>query len=66
MKRTVALVAKDFAELRHSPGIFIPALLTGCAAIFYPFVIAIIIPAQTKQGMRIQLFPVQNARIASR
>ena len=51
MKRTVALVAKDFAELRHSPGIFIPALLTGCAAIFYPFVIAIIIPAVTGERL---------------
>ena len=45
MKRILALVAKDFAELRHSPGIFVPALLTGMAAIGYPFVIAVIIPA---------------------
>ena len=45
MRRIRALVAKDFAELRHSPGIFIPPLLTGIAAIFYPFAIAIIIPA---------------------
>lgn len=45
MRRVAALVAKDFAELRQSPGIFIPALLTGIAAILYPFVIAVIIPA---------------------
>ena len=44
MKRIAALLAKDFAELRQSPGIFVPALLTGLAAIFYPFVIAIIVP----------------------
>ena len=44
MRRIRALVAKDFAELRHSPGIFIPSLITGAAAIFYPFVIAVIIP----------------------
>ena len=29
MRRIAALVAKDFAELRHSPGIFIPSLITG-------------------------------------
>ena len=45
MKRVRALIAKDFAELRHSPGIFVPALLTGLAAILYPFVIAVIVPA---------------------
>jgi ABC-2 type transport system permease protein len=44
VKRIAALVAKDFSELRQSPGIFVPALLTGLAAIFYPFVIAVIIP----------------------
>ena len=44
MKRIAALLAKDLAELRQSPGIFIPAILTGCAAIVYPFVIAVIIP----------------------
>jgi ABC-2 type transport system permease protein len=44
MKRIAALLVKDLAELRQSPGIFIPALLTGGAAILYPFVIAVIIP----------------------
>jgi ABC-type Na+ efflux pump permease subunit len=51
MNRILALVRKDFAELRHSPGIFVPALLTGCAAIFYPFVIAVIIPAVTGERL---------------
>jgi len=32
MRRIAALVAKDFAELRQSPGIFIPALITGAAS----------------------------------
>jgi ABC-type Na+ efflux pump, permease component len=44
MTRIAALVAKELAELRRSPSIFLPALLTGAAAIFYPFVIAIIVP----------------------
>lgn len=51
MRRVAALVAKDFAELRQSPGIFIPSLLTGLAAIFYPFVIAVIIPAVTGERL---------------
>ena len=51
MRRVLALVAKDFAELRHSPGIFIPALLTGVATILYPFVIAVIIPAATGERL---------------
>jgi len=42
--RILALIEKDLAELRQSPGIFIPGVLTGLAAILYPFVIAIIVP----------------------
>ena len=44
MTRITALMAKDLAELRHSPGIFVPGVLTGLATIVYPFVIAIIVP----------------------
>ena len=51
MKRIVALVAKDFAELRHSPGIFIPSMITGAVAILYPFVIAVIVPAVTGERL---------------
>ena len=51
MKRIAAIVAKDFAELRHSPGIFVPALLIGVGAILYPFVIAVIIPAATGERL---------------
>lgn len=42
--RVAALLAKDLAELRHSPGIFIPGVLTGLASVIYPFVIAVIVP----------------------
>lgn len=44
MRRVTALLSKDLAELRHSPGIFVPAVLTGVASVLYPFVIAIIVP----------------------
>jgi ABC-2 type transport system permease protein len=42
--RILALLAKDFAELRHAPGIFVPPLLTGAVSVLYPFVIAVIVP----------------------
>ena len=42
--RVLALVVKDLAELRQSPGIFLPGVLTGLATVLYPFVIAIIVP----------------------
>jgi ABC-2 type transport system permease protein len=51
MKRIAALLAKDLAELRQSPGIFVPALLTGCAGILYPFVIAVLIPYFTGERL---------------
>jgi len=51
MRRVAALVAKDFAELRHSPGIFIPSLITGVVAILYPFIIAVLIPAVTGERL---------------
>jgi ABC-2 type transport system permease protein len=44
MKRIAALVDKELSELRRSPSIFLPAVLTGAAAIVYPFLIAIIVP----------------------
>jgi ABC-2 type transport system permease protein len=44
MNRIRALLAKDFAELRHAPAIFVPAILTGAATVVYPFIIAIVIP----------------------
>lgn len=44
MRRIGAILAKDLAELRYSPGIFLPGVLTGLASIVYPFVIAIIVP----------------------
>jgi ABC-type Na+ efflux pump permease subunit len=51
MRRIAALVAKDFAELRHSQGIFIPAVVTGGVAILYPFVIAVIVPMITGERL---------------
>ena len=44
MSRVLALIRKDLAELRHSPAIFVPGVLTGLASVAYPFVIAVIVP----------------------
>ena len=43
--RIAALLGKDLSELRRSPGIFLPGVLTGLASVIYPFVIAVIVPA---------------------
>ena len=44
MKRIRALLAKELAELRRNPAVFLPALITGVISIVMPFVIAIAIP----------------------
>jgi ABC-2 type transport system permease protein len=51
VSRIRAILAKDFAELRQSPAIFIPPLLTGIATVIYPFVIAVIVPRVTGERM---------------
>ena len=45
INRILALLSKDAAELRRSPGIFLPGVLTGLGTVFYPFMIAVIIPS---------------------
>jgi ABC-2 type transport system permease protein len=44
MHRIVALLAKDLADLRRNPSVFIPALLTAFFAMLLPFFVAIIVP----------------------
>jgi ABC-2 type transport system permease protein len=44
MTRTLALLAKELADLRQNPGLFIPAALTGFFSILLPFIVAIIVP----------------------
>lgn len=44
MTRIRALVAKELADLRQHPGVFVPGLLTGFAAILLPFFVAVIVP----------------------
>lgn len=51
MRRILALLDKDLADLRQNPSLFVPALLTGCFSILLPFIIAIIIPAMTGERL---------------
>jgi ABC-2 type transport system permease protein len=51
MTRILALVAKEFADLRHNPGVFLPALLTAAISIVLPFFVAVIVPAWTGERL---------------
>jgi ABC-2 type transport system permease protein len=42
--RIRALLAKELADLRRNPAIFLPAMITGVIAILMPFVIVIAVP----------------------
>lgn len=51
MTRVAALLSKEFTDLRHHPGVFLPAVLTAAIAIVLPFVVAVIIPAWTGERL---------------
>ena len=44
MRRTAALLAKELADLRANPTVFVPAVLTGTLSIMLPFFVAILVP----------------------
>ena len=49
--RVRALLAKEFADLRRNPGVFIPAMLTSLVALVLPFFVAVIVPAVTGERL---------------
>ena len=51
MRRMLALLAKEGAELRRHPGIFLPAVITGSAALLIPFAVAVVVPAVTGEQL---------------
>ena len=51
MNRIAALLAKEFADLRQNPSIFVPALLVGLFTTALPFVVAILIPVLTAEPL---------------
>lgn len=51
MRRVLALLEKELADLRQNPGLFVPAALTGFFSILLPFIVAIIIPQVTGERL---------------
>jgi ABC-2 type transport system permease protein len=51
MRRIRALLAKELIDIRHHPGIFMPAVLTGFIALVMPFIIALVIPAASGEPL---------------
>lgn len=49
--RIAALLAKELADLRRNPSVFIPAIITALAGLFLPFFVAVIVPALTGERL---------------
>ena len=50
-RRIGALLAKEIEDLRGSPGLFLPAVITGLIAIMLPFAVAIALPALSGEAL---------------
>jgi ABC-2 type transport system permease protein len=44
-------VAKELADLRRNPGVFVPAAITGFASLLVPFFVALIVPMFTGERL---------------
>jgi ABC-2 type transport system permease protein len=51
MSRVAALLEKEFADLRHNPGVFVPGVLTAAISIVLPFFVAVIVPVWTGERL---------------
>ena len=51
MRRTVALLGKELADLRQNPSVFMPAAFTGVLSILLPFFVAIVVPYVTGERL---------------
>ena len=51
MTRIAALLAKELADLRGNPAVFVPALITGFFSIVMPFMIAVAVPYFTGEHL---------------
>ena len=51
MRRTVALLRKELADLRQNPSVFMPAVLTGAISLLLPFFVAILVPYMTGERL---------------
>jgi ABC-2 type transport system permease protein len=51
VKRILALLGKELADVRGNPPLFVPAIITGIASISMPFVIAVAVPYFTGERL---------------
>jgi len=51
MTAVAALLAKELADLRRNPGVFLPGVLVGALAAFLPFFVAVIVPTATGERL---------------
>jgi ABC-2 type transport system permease protein len=51
VKRILALLGKELADVRGNPALFVPAIITGIASIAMPFVIAVAVPYFTGERL---------------
>lgn len=49
--RIRALLAKELAELRQNPSVFVPAVITALTSLTLPFFVAVILPAVTGERL---------------
>lgn len=50
-RRIGALLAKELADLRQNPSVFVPAIITALTSLVLPFIVAVIIPAATGERL---------------
>lgn len=50
-RRIRALLAKELAELRQNPSVFVPAIITALTSLTLPFFVAVIVPALTGERL---------------
>ena len=49
--RIAALLAKELADLRQNPSVFVPAIVTALASLALPFIVAVLVPALTGERL---------------
>lgn len=50
-RRLQALLAKELADLRRNPGVFVPAIITAAAVLALPFFVAVLVPYATGERL---------------
>jgi len=51
IRRVLALLSKELADLRRNPGVFVPAVITSAGVLALPFFVAIVVPYATGERL---------------